>query len=53
MLSKLKSSKQVKILYLLLSLVIICMFCLPVLQILIEIISKAGRIVGTYIRLVC
>ncbi|MCI8778474.1 MAG: hypothetical protein HFI86_02820 [Bacilli bacterium] len=53
MLSKLKSSKQLKILYLLLSYVIFCIFCLPIFEILIEIISKAGRIVGTYIRLIC
>ena len=53
MLSKLKSSKQARILYLLLTFIIICMFCLPIAQILIEIISKTGRIVGTYIRLIC
>lgn len=53
MLSKLKSIKQLKILYLLLSLGIFWIFCLPIFQILVEIISKAGRIVGTYIRLFC
>lgn len=53
MLSKLKSSKQARVLYLLFTFIIISMFCLPILQILIEIISKAGRIVGTYIRLFC
>ena len=54
MLSKIKNAKQLKMIYILMMCVAICVFfifCVPLFQILIEIISNAGRIVGTFIRL--
>lgn len=53
MLEKIRSNKKLNILYLVITLIAICILCLPIFQILLEIISNAGRIVGSYIRLNC
>ncbi len=53
MLNNIKTNKQFKIIFAIFLTLIVCLFCVPLFQILIEIISKAGRIVGTYIRLYC
>lgn len=53
MLNSVKSNKMIKIIFTFVITLVVCLVCTPLFQILIEIISKAGRIVGTYIRLYC
>lgn len=53
MLNNIKTNKTLKILSMFIITIFAILFGIPIFQILIEIISKAGRITGTFIRTFC